>query len=1033
MSTAAYNQNDVKDLELEAHYLFQALSKLKPRTPEWTFLHQKLEAAEEELAVIRTLVNDSDGNNINSTTVNGDYRDDPTSANFAAVTPPSADRTETVWTSQDGFREDPDDTNASGGDYHDDKEGNDRRPLVYDDAGSRSSFTSGVHPRRKFSRILAPGGDHPTTVSDDNDNDDYDDVDDSMRHGAITREEYKSIHPKQPPTGGKKYLILSALSFLVTLGFIVAIALNLNKGDDNKTKNINNGEVKTTFDPDNNYNHQPKYQGPCASFSLHLIPDKFGNETSWEIIHYKKTNPTTTTTQQQLSSEVVVLQGGPYSYKKEFDSHGDTSTTPSAIGAGSHYEMVHATTCLPVGSYAFNLYDARGDGICCTYGRGEYGINLSRDRTIRPLSPGNFVGVKEVTEFEVKEDDVDVLPPDTSVSMQGKEEVDIEDVPEGPCASFSMHLIPDQFGNETSWKVRRYDGVEMSTIIELHQFQKGTIVLQGGPYFYKKEFERDAAGSHYEMIHATTCLEVGSYTFILYDAKGDGICCNYGRGEYGINLSKGRVIRPLSSGKFSGAGEVTPFEVTTADIDVLPALSSVTAITDHATGVAVEDSTGDDGMAVGTPDDSSLLPNTGSDGEPCASFSMHLVPDQFGNETSWEVLQKVEGIPLEDGGRRELGPATPSPETRFLRAISSISNSRRAQEQQWTVALAGGPYSYREGFDSDASTGGTHYNAIVAKTCLPVGTYKFIMYDAGGDGICCVYGQGEYGINLSKGRVIRPLSSGEFMGVDEVTPFEVTAADIDIRPVSRPSTVAVGNDPNDPPDWSSSSHSGHTSALDTIVNHVNPLETFNLPQTWSSSVTNGPPATSINSLMSLATLSGDGSTNGHGKSYGILFDVEASPSASPLVIAGMGLNLDTKSETHYEIWTKAGSWQDVNSANPDYKNGFRQVSHGRITGKGSADFTEIALNDFQDVDLPAGHRQAFYVTLSDNNLVFQNYEEEGISRHNMVNEVQLGKDEVKVYYGAAVRAYPLDVADPVTDFWNNAGFLGRLWYKKHDR
>ena len=34
-----------------------------------------------------------------------------------------------------------------------------------------------------------------------------------------------------------------------------------------------------------------------------------------------------------------------------------------------------------------------------------------------------------------------------------------------------------------------------------------------------------------------------------------------------------------------------------------------------------------------------------------------------------------------------------------------------------------------------------------------------------------------------------------------------------------------------------------------------------------------------------------------------------------------------------------------------------------------------------------------------------------------------------VFYGAAVRAYPLELADPVTDFWYNAGFLGRLWYK----
>ena len=180
-------------------------------------------------------------------------------------------------------------------------------------------------------------------------------------------------------------------------------------------------------------------------------------------------------------------------------------------------------------------------------------------------------------------------------------------------------------------------------------------------------------------------------------------------------------------------------------------------------------------------------------------------------------------------------------------------------------------------------------------------------------------------------------------------------------------------------------------------------------------------------------MSADGTTTGRGKSYGILFDVETSPSASSLVIAGMDLYLDTYIDTHYEIWTKSGSWQDVNVANPDYFAGFRQVSHGKITGKGASDFTKIALRDFEDVEIQVGQRQAFWVTLSDNKLVFKSYEEEGISRHEMGSVVQAGKDEFKVFYGAAVRAYPLELADPVTDFWNNAGFLGRLWYKKNGR
>lgn len=84
------------------------------------------------------------------------------------------------------------------------------------------------------------------------------------------------------------------------------------------------------------------------------------------------------------------------------------------------------------------------------YGQGEYGINLSRDRVIRPLSAGKFVGMEEVTRFQVAEEDIDVRPASVqSPSGAGGggatvDEVDIEETPEGPCASFSMHLIPDQ-------------------------------------------------------------------------------------------------------------------------------------------------------------------------------------------------------------------------------------------------------------------------------------------------------------------------------------------------------------------------------------------------------------------------------------------------------------------------------------------------------------------------------------------------------------------------------------------------------------
>lgn len=160
--------------------------------------------------------------------------------------------------------------------------------------------------------------------------------------------------------------------------------------------------------------------------------------------------------------------------------------------------------------------------------------------------------------------------------------------------------------------------------------------------------------------------------------------------------------------------------MTTEDIDVLPPISSTTSDTaDLGSGTLP----------------SSIDPNNSNNG-PCASFSMHLVPDQFGNETTWklygwnDVDDDIDITPKADIS----GPKGDK-NSRFL--LREIAISRRGKESivNGLLALEGGPYSYQEDFDKEAI--GSHYNAIIAETCLPVGSYKFILYDAEEDGICC--------------------------------------------------------------------------------------------------------------------------------------------------------------------------------------------------------------------------------------------------------------------------------------------------------
>lgn len=303
------------------------------------------------------------------------------------------------------------------------------------------------------------------------------------------------------------------------------------------------------------------------------------------------------------------------------------------------------------------------------------------------------------------------------------------------------------------------------------------------------------------------------------------------------------------------------------------------------------------------------------------------------------------------------------------------------------------------------------------------------------------------------------MSAGEFEGAGEFTPFAVTEDDVDVVPAaaspaddgpalpaddgvppgaaSPPPGVGAGDE--DPPEPSSVPDNG-VEPSDAMANDGDP-DTSSFVAGSQPSVNQHRPMTDINSLTnvhslsSLVTVSGDGDTTNRGKSYGILFDVKTPSGGPSIVISGMDLYLDTTSQTHYEIWTKGGSWQDVADSNPDYSAGFRRVSGGQIAGRGASDFTRIALRDFEDVKVQGGgYRQAFYLTLSDDRLVFRSNVGEGMSRHEMseadVVQASAADGRVDVYYGAAVRAYPLERAVPETDFWYNAGFLGRVWYRE---
>ncbi len=93
----------------------------------------------------------------------------------------------------------------------------------------------------------------------------------------------------------------------------------------------------------------------------------------------------------------------------------------------------------------------------------------------------------------------------------------------------------------------------------------------------------------------------------------------------------------------------------------------------------------------------------GGNGDDCGDLFLTLTLDNFGSETTWELL-----------------------------------NAQGATVQE------GGPYSNKIAGEQ----------IEVAMECLPLGCYDFIIRDEFGDGICCDYGNGSYVIQDANGRIV---------------------------------------------------------------------------------------------------------------------------------------------------------------------------------------------------------------------------------------------------------------------------------------
>lgn len=87
----------------------------------------------------------------------------------------------------------------------------------------------------------------------------------------------------------------------------------------------------------------------------------------------------------------------------------------------------------------------------------------------------------------------------------------------GPTVDIQVSITTDDYGSETTWTIT----------------QNGNTLASGGPY------SDDTDG---EVIEQTVCLSEGCYDFNIFDSYGDGICCEWGEGQYRIVAPQGVIL-----------------------------------------------------------------------------------------------------------------------------------------------------------------------------------------------------------------------------------------------------------------------------------------------------------------------------------------------------------------------------------------------------------------------------------------------------------------------------------------------------------
>ncbi len=333
----------------------------------------------------------------------------------------------------------------------------------------------------------------------------------------------------------------------------------------------------------------------------------------------------------------------------------------------------------------------------------------------------------------------------------------------------------DNFPTETSW-----DLVEQGTDM---------IISEGGPY-------GDNELSYEEIL----CLDPSKcYSFTIFDSYADGICCDFGDGNYTLSSNQGIIIQGDGIFSNSQTTDFCPVDKVLVNLDAGIEFGNIPVLCQENLSIPIVITNyGTDNL---TKIEFGLIINGG----PVQSITWNgnLV---FNN--SEEFLLAAEGFQT---GSNQL-------EVEIISANSMVENQIDNNSLQTILDFIDNPSSLLLEINFDdypnetswslvSSTSGEVYFSdgpyntdivqFIKSFCLdPDECYIFTIYDSLGDGICCDYGEGNYTL-LANNKEIIYFGDGKF-GDEESIEFcgDFTPTKTTVQKIKNQAKIQINPNPN---------------------------------------------------------------------------------------------------------------------------------------------------------------------------------------------------------------------------------------------